>query len=121
MPALYDTFGKSWSLHNVGGSIATDVTLRLGFPIKKVGNPWKDFSIGQAVGPGQSVVIPNTDRLADPRVKMYPKQTPETPNGWATLKPGEERDDAIYVNDQYVTIHWRDHKGRERRGRIPVR
>lgn len=108
-----------WNLHNVGGSIATDVTIRLGFLTTKVGKPWRQFEVGQAVAPGASVPVPDTDRVPDPRVKMYPN--PDRPNTRLPVKDGDSRADAEYVTDHFVTIHWRDYQGRTKRGRVPVR
>lgn len=117
----YNESGK-WVLHNVGGSVATSVTLGLDHPLaRESGNEdsYRVANIDQPIAAGGSVIVPWRRRTVDPRKRFFPSE--DAARRWRPLDAHDDASEARYATDSEALVTWRDYKGRERSGKVKLR
>lgn len=107
---------QPWTLHNTGGSIASDITVRLIYPARD-GHvaTHTDFKINAPIDHGQSRPVPGTETRGDPRLQIHQVGSSYQPVAANTVAG------AWYPIDVFARVSWRDYRGRERNAHVRLR
>lgn len=109
---------QPWRLHNTGGSIAADVTIRLTYPEHDGREEFTtDFSVPAPIKPGESAPIPGSESRGDPRQQFY--KVPGTST--YQFAAANTVEGAVYPMAETARVSWRDYRGRTRTSRVRLR
>lgn len=111
----YRRSDEAWLLHNVGGSVASFVRIRIEFPISREGgnlDPYRSASVDSPVHPGQEALVQWNAKVVDPQELCVPSA--KGGKSWRPLKEGEDLSDGRYLIAEKARVTWHDYRGRER-------
>lgn len=111
----------AWLLHNTGGSIASDISVRVRYPIARsrgFPNSERTFRIGEPIGPGGSASVPGSSRY-DPRQLSI--EHPDMPGRYEDFPDGAPADAGVYLVDEHAVVTWTDYRDVTRSARVRLR
>lgn len=107
---------QPWKLHNTGGSIASDITVRLIYPARDGHEAaHTDFKISAPIDSGEARPVPGTETRSDPRLQLHQLGSSYHPVAANTVAG------AWYPLDEFAQVSWRDYRGREKKARVRLR
>lgn len=116
------TEDDKWVLHNVGGSVATNIRIRAALPDPRDRGGamrYRDARIDEPIPAGGEVVVRWETRPPDPRSRWVPREDDTTK--WTPLPPGEDAPNARYLVDQKALVEWRDYRGQDQSAKVKLR
>lgn len=115
-PASQGYVPQPWRLHNTGGSMASDVIVRITYPARAGHEAINtDFTIGAPIRPDEAQPIPGTESRGDPRLQLRQNGTSYQPVAANTVAG------AWYPTHRLARVSWRDYRGRSRSADVRLR
>lgn len=118
----YRAHDGSWLLHNIGGSVASHVKLRITMTLareRQSPEPYRAAVIDEPVNPGGEALVRWQNRMSDPRKLFLPPT--DGSSSWHALKNDDDATSARYMIDEQALVTWRDYRGRNRSGFVALR
>ena len=108
---------KPWMLHNTGGSIASDVSVRIVYPARPGYEEatHTDFTIDAPIDHGQARAVPGTEARGDPRLQLH-----QVGSSYQVVAANAVAG-AWYPIDRFARVSWRDYRGKEKKARVRLR